>query len=324
MIVEKIINRKVSLHNTKKIYSPDIHAVILSELQNIFVGKCYDQCRVTEIVEIIQISDICISEIQLNVSACCSVMFKVKGVVIEKGQLVNNCIVKPIHKNGSISCKNDKDMIFIKESKATQIYKEGQIIPAIAGGAKYNLFKPSISINAYPFIPIKNDEDNVIFKLKVQHDSITDTFLADLDSEIKKNKLISKYPYEFFTKLYYPRSSVHKPPQGSKLMDIRKIKEFKDGSEIIVSLPDWIRKNTNSILVYSEVKKVRNPLNTKEIQDMNGSLYIVEDYKNIMQSMIHKIIKYHINIRELCATYNTKEKINEYKSIWKMYESYRF
>ena len=171
-------------------------------------------------------------------SAVCNVMFIAEGVSIKKYELLHDCVVKKIDKDGHIICKNEHCAIYIRASKVLQTIVQGQTIVAIAGIVKYRPAKSSISVNAFPFIPTISGKD-VIYKLVVPgKSSIVTTLFKRMDTEIKKNKQIDKDVYKFFSDLLYPYKSktVLKKniSKDAKIKSLKDVADSKIGSKLIL------------------------------------------------------------------------------------------
>lgn len=330
MILEKVINTKVDITDPILIYSSDINSVIIDKLKQRFEGKCYASCLILEVLEIIKKSNITFSREKQDSSASCSVMFRVKGIILKQNEIIHNCIVQKIHKEGHIICKNNHMAVYIKYSKPLQTIKEGQIIPAITGLVRYNLFRPAISVNALPFIPVFKKD--VIYELLVDESDEITALIKKSDEEKKLNEKIDKKVLSFFTELLYPYKTTKyldnhlKSNKKSSLVEFKKISSMKKGTTIHISQADYIPYSDSCVILYKEVG-LKNILGNREIQKLDntktqdGGLFLVENYVPIFGKIIYDYIEKLITIRELCTTYNTMEKIKKNNNLWTIYSS---
>lgn len=324
MIIEKTIQTKVHLVDPLLLYSADINAVVMDNLKQRFEGYCYASCLILEIVEIQERSRFKFSKERQDASASCCVRFKVRGLIIKNHEMLHNCVVKKVHKEGHIICKNKHAAVYIKASKTLQTIKEGQTIVALAGPVKYKLFKPAISVNALPFIPMFRDM--VVYNVTVKtKESIITNVLNRMAQEQKANEGLDKDVKMFFTDLLYPyqsKKTLTEKLQNGTITTLEKIASMKEGTQLFISQPDFLPQDTPSVIVYKQLK-TDDVLGLKDIQSINGGMVVLEKYETILGWMIHTHIEYLISIRNLCTTYNTMDDVKKNNNLWDIYKRYR-
>jgi hypothetical protein len=324
MIITKMIQTKVHIDDPMVLYTRDIESVIMDILKQRLEGYCYMSCCIIEVVEIQQRSNFTFSKQRQDGSASCNVRIKVRGIVIKKHEMLHDCVVKKIDKDGHIICKNKHAAVYIRASDALQTIKQGQTIVALAGQVKYSLFKSAISVNALPFIPIVDDKSDVIYKIVVENTTgIIQKMLAKLKKEIEDNNTLDSEIYSFFTDLIYPYKSKKKYKDSvAQTKTLESVANAPDGTKLILSQPDWLPLDKPNILVYENLE-TDDILNNNELQAVNNGIVITENYEGVVGYMIHKYIEHILTIRQLCTSYNTMKLVNENNNIWDIYKRNR-
>jgi hypothetical protein len=325
MFIEKSVQTTVNFTEPNVIYTPDIDSAIMDNLKQRFEGYCYSSCLVTEVVRIEDRGNLIFSRQRQDASATCSVRFIVKGLILQKNEMLHDCIVLKIDKDGHIICKNKHAVIYIKAAKALQTIKTGQTIVVLAGMVKYKLFKPSISVNALPFIPVFHR--HAIYRVTAAEHDILKGLYAELEAEIKINAKLGKQVYSFFMDLMYPYAS------SKELDDIKDAKTtpikslLKMEGELLISVPDCLPLGQPDVLVHKKVN-TEDVLGTTELMGVEGktaeeSLVTSEEFVGVVGKIISDKIRHLQTIRHLCTTYYSMEEIKKNNNIWDIYKRYR-
>ena len=324
MIITKTIQTKVHIDDSALLYSGDIDAVVMDNLKQRFEGYCYMSCLVLDVLDIQQRSNFMFSRQRHDGSASCNVQFRVRGVVIKKNEMIHDCVVKKIDKDGHIICKNKYSAIYIRASKALQTIKQGQTIVALAGLVNYKMFKPAISVNALPFIPIIDKSSDIIYTVHVSNPTgIVKKMLTRMEDEIKQNQSLDKEVYAFFLDLFYPyqtKKRYDKDKASTKTLS--HIASSASGTKLNLSQPDWLPMDEPVVLSYEKVES-DDVLGTDELKATGDGIVVTENYETIMGYMVHKYIEHMVTIRKLCTTYNTMELVNENSNVWDIYKRHR-
>jgi hypothetical protein len=324
MIIIKTIQTKVHIDDSVLLYSGDIDAVVMDNLKQRFEGYCYMSCLVLDVLEIQQKSNFVFSRQRHDGSASCNVQFRVRGIVIKKHEMLHDCVVKKIDKDGHIICKNKYSAVYIRASKALQTIKQGQTIVALAGLVNYKLFKPAISVNALPFIPIIDRSSDVIYTVQVSNTTdIVKKMLVQMEDEIKQNQSLDKDVYAFFLDLLYPyhtKKRYEEDKESTKTLS--HIASSKSGTKLNLSQPDWLPMDKPVVISYDKVKS-EDVLGTDEIKATKDGIVVSENYEAIMGYMVHKYIEHMVTIRKLCTTYSTMKLVEENGNVWDIYKRHR-
>ena len=82
MLVEKFIQTKNCITDSTILYSPKIDDIILDNIRQRYVGRCYKSCLIKEVMEIVRRSNFVCMYTRQDATFVCDVMVKVRGVVI--------------------------------------------------------------------------------------------------------------------------------------------------------------------------------------------------------------------------------------------------
>lgn len=324
MIIIKTIQTKVHVDDSVLLYSGDIDAVVMDNLKQRFEGYCYMSCLVMEVLGIQQKSNFVFSRQRHDGSATCNVQFRVKGIVIKKHEMLHDCVVKKIDKDGHIICKNKHSAVYIRASKALQTIKQGQTIVALAGLVNYKLFKPAISVNALPFIPITDKSSEVIYSVVVSNPTgIVKKMLAKMDDEVKQNQALDKEVYAFFLDLLYPYQTKKRfDKDKASVKTMSQIAGSTSGTKLNLSQPDWLPMDKPIVLSYGKVES-EDVLGTDDLKAAGDGIVVSENYEAIMGYMVHKYIEHMVTVRKLCTTYSTMDLVKANNNVWDIYKRHR-
>jgi hypothetical protein len=322
MLIEKIIQRKIHITEHIEAFTGDKDAVVLDKLKQTLVGKCYKSCLILEILEILRVSDFVVSRHRQDASTVCSVQFKVRGLTLEKHQVIHGCVIKNIDKNNHIVAEGKNMAVYIKADGALKTLRNGQTIVAIVGNAKYTLFSPVISVNAFPFIPIKKGMEQMIFKVQVSKHSELNKYIDRLNSIGSENKTLDR---KFFDDLLYPRKGKMSPPPKASIMSIGSVMDQKEGKTMYIAIPDYLSKTAHSIVVFDEKDLgLEDPLGSTLQKTKTGTMVVSEKFVSVIGSIIHEFLKYEDIVAQLCSTYGTEELRKENSNIWDIYTKYKY
>ena len=322
MLVEKSIQTSVQLKDPFQLYSSDIDAEVLDVLRQRFEGVCHSSCLVLEVVEIQERSQFKFSRQRQDASATCNVRFKVRGLVIGRYEILHGCVVQKIDKDGHIICRGNNAAIYIKAAKALQSIREGQTIVAVAGLVKYQLFKPDMSVNALPFIPVF--EPRVVYTVVVEmRTGVVEAMLRGVEEEVAANKELDAEVYKFFVDLIYPYASL-KCFEGLEgvVTPMEEVARLPRGGTVSFSAPDCLPVEGAVVLVHGSVG-AKNILGFGGVKDMGGGVEVAEEFEAVFGCVVHRHREKLIALRQLCVVYNTMGVVRENSNLWEIYKRHR-
>lgn len=319
MIIDQVFQRKIHITEHAEAFTGDAKAVALDKLKQTIVGKCYMSCLILEIVEILRVSDMVISRHTQDASKVCSVLFKARTLKLEKHQPLHGCVIKNIDKKNNIVAEGEHVAVYIKADPAVKNLRVGQTIVAKVGNARYTPFASVISVNALPFVPTRTGLEKIVFKVTVEDSNELNIYIDRLKSVVDENKTLDR---KFFDTLVHPRKNKIELPASTKIVSVVDLMK-KKGETLYIGLPDYISTDQYSIIVFDEKKlDLTDPI--ANLKKSIHGMVVSENYISVMGSIIHEMIKYEDNIKQLCTVYSTDAIRKENSNIWDIYTKYKY
>jgi hypothetical protein len=306
MLTNKVFEVQINLTNINDIYSADIESVLLSKLKENYQNRCYKGCFIVNIIQILDRSHIYIDKRNLQCSTTISIKFEADVMIYEYLDIICNNTIENITK-ARIECKSGKNAIYINvNGQDFSSLQVGQIIPIVVGKATYQPLQSTISINAFPFVPILIDD--VIYKIdKLSEEDkqiLNSSIIEKITVEQKKLRMLSKDRLKFFTDLLYPFENKINPDNSVKLEDILKLE-----SSGYISMLNILDNSEHMLAVY------------KDAQDDN--LVISTDPLTVYKVLLNNYFKYLRTIIELCETYKDDKIYNSHTNVFDLYKKYK-
>lgn len=319
---KKVIQYKVAITDPVELFTGDIKSMVLDKLKQIFAGKCYAACFIIDVLEIVKMSDHVVSRHKQNASTVCSVQFTVNQFTLDKYQIIHGCVIKNIDKNNNVVAEGKHMAVYIKAHPALKTLRKGQTIVAINANTKYSLFSPIVSVNAIPFIPIKNNITSIVFKVKPHKTRELETYLTQLDSITKANMSLPNR--KFFDDLMYPRKTPYSKTNQQTLMDVHDL--INSGKkELLISFSDIVPRTQQAVVIHDEKKlDIDDILHSTLQKNNNANMVVSESFIPVMGNIINTLIKYEHTIKALCSVYTTDELRKENDNLWKIYSNYKY
>ena len=311
MLITKVLETSVDLYDPDDIYTLDAKALLLKKLNERYQNKCFASLLILNVTEIIRYSNFIMVTDRLDGGAYADVQFKVEGIILTKGEVLQGCKVINVTSSGIII--NHKYAVGMltqdKYKKAFSIVKKDQYVPVIVEDATYNVGKSQITISCKPYTPQPFNDTiyNINAIISPADTEKLDLILTDLDKEEKQHEDIKKTEsYTFFKKLMYPYATPQKfqlSPIGATFISIpvtlKNILEIRDGSLTSADI------SSSEFLMHS--KKL---INIDKVID--SPLYPA------ISSILQERILYLRTLREFAEYYNSVEKTQEMLAYWKI------
>ena len=320
MLINKLIEARIDIDNIESFYCENYNKMIINYLKNKYLNKCFKSVFIIDILQILNRSKIKCKNKTSDGNLYVDVLFEVKGLIFEKGEIIHNCKILQINENNIIIAKAENASLKIRNNTNVNIFKVDQKIPVIVNMQRYNLFMGEVSISAVPLQPIakqvifykcdeSNPNQNISSFIKKQMENIN-----DLEKRVNKLKTSNKKIYQFFKDMIYPYK---------KYKDIEKQKGVKSFTINNKNITDLQKISSSGYLFRPET----------QIDD-NKFYYISEEFFDNISStgvLVHLSLPgiisfivndYHKNLIKLegfLINYDTVAKIKDNKNIWKMY-----
>jgi DNA-directed RNA polymerase subunit E'/Rpb7 len=314
MIITKILETSIDLCDPDDIYVLDAKALLFKKLNERYQNKCFASLLILNVVEIVRYSNFIMVTDRLTGSAYVDVMFKVEGIILTKGEVLQGCKVINVTASGIII--NHQYAIGMltqdKYKKAFSIIKKDQLVPVIVEEATYNVGKAQITISCKPYTPqpYSNIIYNVTNIISPADTEKLDLILNNISIEEKLHEPLKKLEsYTFFKNLMYPFKTVQKfnlSPAGESFkpvsLTLKDILEIRDGSITNADI------TVDNYLMHS--KKIFTASTAEKVLD--SPMY------SAISSILQERLLYMRTLREFSEYYNTAEKTQEMLAYWKI------
>lgn len=317
MRINTNLELSISILDIDEIYSRDYNEMLLHHAKLVYEKKCFKNMYIDSINHIIKRSMPTI--IKRDIHHCkfrVHIIFDVDVIKYDEHDIIVGAKVTDVIQKGRIDsrqdviiCKTENATILINHSNILSTIEKNQLIPIIVGGINYNTMKPTILINAYPFIPITKEKR--VYKIdsltpeNIQYlESYVYTKLNDKMDEMKE--IISnpkkKKRWEYFVDLMYPY----------------KKKKYSEEKEELVSIFD---KTISGYVTLSDIYPMHTMefIKTKETDD-----FIVEKAINVYEIFIMEFIKYIDTINQLTLTYSDDTVFDSHQNIFNIYKDNKY
>jgi hypothetical protein len=291
MLIKRRIETRIDIVNCIMFYSdPKSLLYVINEK---FVGKCFNNCYIVKIIEIIRQSKCMLNGKVGQID----VMFDVSGIVLSPGDIITNCHVinRTVSENADyIIARSDNCAVLAQGVKQLESVKTGQILPLMVIDTKYILFDDKISVTAKPIA-----HNAVSTYYKVNKDSpINMNMIEELQNMI--NEITSaKYDeksWTFFDNLMYAYKN-DQVIEASPIMDIINNMENHD----VVGIPAAIRCTKGLV-------------STKLQPD--ATVLTLSSNTAIAVALLETYYKSLYVVAELTATYTNTDLLISHKNIW--------
>jgi hypothetical protein len=330
VLIQKDIMCRLNISDVSKQYCPDYKKMRLDLLKEQFVGHCSHGIFITNILEIVQSSQIRTNSKTLDGGMHMDIIARVEGIMYEFGEIIPDAKIAKI--TDTLAIASSKYASININIGNVNILKVGDITPVIVKIAQYNKYTDKIAIAADLFLPVKPQ-----LKLFIA----TDNYSIDKDIEILLNKIkeckkelseLSKdasNSLSYFNELIYPYTNIKKWNKDLELINIEGNKislkinktnindlsnEFKS-NKIGIFVPDKILLD-DSIYTIDISKDLNNLWNID-----NDVILITEGTKNdIYKILLGNYYKNLYTLLEFSKIYPDKDSITKSSHIWKFYK----
>ncbi len=318
MHITKVITTGLDIKNIINVFC-DPERTIPGMLADKFKNRCHHGMFITNIDEIIEMSDCVINQMGDPSMGTMDISFQASGLVYLPGEIINGCKVLS-HDKEVIICSTANAYIVLGSNEILKSIQKDQIISVRVGTASYNINATKISINAYPLMmggtltiyelpssskiqeAFNHISKSLLNKVKEEHA----TFLSLQKSDAGAMTFFAKVLYPFKTQrestgieiplLELPMSSI---PANVKYI----ARDFRAdlGKNAIYGWSDRekILSNADSTIPM----QIRTDITARDIV-----VQLLEDYYNYMRT-----------IREMIQIYNTPAIIKTHENIWIIY-----
>ncbi len=308
MIITKVIEKGIDVHSPIEFFS-DPEKNILSRLRKDLEKKCYAGCFIISVDRVLRYSDALIDQEVDNVHAKLNVAFEVTACIYSPGDVITGCKVIKNGAQGHILCSKDNASIWLNADTRLAAIREGQLITIRVGACSFSINQPTITINAYPFLPSKKYTSYYINT--ANHTDTDRAIFADLRKKIEDEQAkIAEMPkglYDMFEKLVHSYKEIE--VLGSdKTIDIF-LPMNNNGGEFT----GWVSRNPIMNLAKPLLYLETDPEEASNLHSAVAYTQCLTDYFNHLRI-----------IRELTEIYSSKDVLQEHKNVLSIYTQNKF
>lgn len=316
VLVDKTIMCRLDITSVDDQFCPDYKKMRYDLLKSQFVGYCNRGILITEIVEILQSSQIRTNSKVLNGYMHVDLMAKVRGIIYEPGEIIADAKIIKVE-NNLITAYSNFTRINVVLGSTPNVLKAGDVTPIIVKLARYNINTPQIQISGELFAP--KPQSNIPMytcadKYKTDDDidqmhAIVDNYInyfKTLDNEKKKSK-------EFFMDLLSSPKLASKI-NGVSMKKSNLIKFSPPQDRYIIMYPGNLADD--SIYVGESVAKKTHIVNESD----QIFVPVAAKAQNIMRSCLGEYIKNLYTLMQLVETYPDTTTIQKSQHVWNFYK----
>ena len=197
MRIKKTISTKIDTIDPNVIYSPNIDVRIREVIEEKYKDKCFKSCFLQNI-EKITFSEVITEYHRVGGTCTVSIQFDATAIFYDQFEVIPDCRVVHIIKDGKIILANDHCEVLLAASPALNKLTIGDILPIRVFKAYYKPFQSKITISGIPFQQLPFEIYN--------RDNITISELPDIQAIQDLRKEID-IPAALLKKLYGKMSS---------------------------------------------------------------------------------------------------------------------
>lgn len=314
MITERCLDTSIDLFDPNDIYTRDIDALLIKKLEERYKNRCFQNMLVIEIVKINERSDVIMSRTQLNGSAHIDVNFQIKGIILQKGEILHGCEVIEIFENG-IMARHPNAVVKIditQNTAASNVLKKGQKIPIIVNKVRYAPYHQQISVigTVYmPYIP-----EPLMYKitstLTPEETEKLGQMIDSIESEEKTLDTNAK-TFGFFQDLMYP----YKVTQKYERMPLYEKNKFVD---VKFNLKDIVNIDSGMITYpILDPRQNKRFLHTRQL-NISGITVVETSLYTATSDILSQYRMYIDALKGFISTYKNPDDMKSLMTYWKI------
>lgn len=157
--IERPLITQIDTKDPAVLYSTDLKATLKNILNDMYIGKCFKRCHITEILEIDENSPPIMEAMRNGGSARISVKFRVRGIVYDMYEVIPDAKIVEIIEDGKMLLRSRHAAIMLAADARLQHFRVGMTVPVRVMEARYIPYRDTISVTGIPFIPLQNTTD---------------------------------------------------------------------------------------------------------------------------------------------------------------------
>lgn len=220
VLIERPLSAQIDTKDPSVLYSTDLRVTLVNMFTQLYVGKCFKRCYITEVISVDRHSPPVIEAMRNGGSARIAVDFKVRGIVYDQYEVIPDAKVVEITEDGKMILRSKHAAAILAADSRLQQYRVGMMVPVRVRAARYIPDRDTISVTGIPMVPLDTPAEvfDVIF---------TDDDMAACSSLFQKldeaHKRFAAAPHsKDWAALLDP--TTNKSTEGAKRVDLRKLR----------------------------------------------------------------------------------------------------
>jgi len=218
--IERTLITEIDTKDPNVLYSTDMTATLKTILAQIYVGKCFKRCYITEILDIEDNSPPILEAMRNGGTARIAIRFRIRGIVYDQFEVIHDAKIIEIIEDGKMLLRSRNAAIMIAADPRLQHLRVGMVIPVRAVESRYIPRRDTISVTGIPFVPIFTPAIDP-FDVNISSEDITscEPLITKL-SELQKRFVEIEHHKDWQALL----DDKHVTPAGFKLIEFTKIR----------------------------------------------------------------------------------------------------
>ena len=152
--IERPLITQIDTKDPNVLYSTDMKATLKTILTQMYVGKCFKRCYITEIIDIEENSPPVMEAMRNGGTARIAIRFRVRGIVYDQFEVIPDAKIVEIIEDGKMLLRSRNAAIMLAADARLQHFRVGMTIPVRAMESRYIPYRDTISVTGIPFVPV--------------------------------------------------------------------------------------------------------------------------------------------------------------------------
>lgn len=307
MIIEKNIIVSIDIPDPIT-FAANVEVNLLSRTREIFEGRCYDQCLILNVIELVRYSEIICGLPANPAQGSINVEFRANAIVYMNNELLLAKIIA-VNKSGHLMAAVDHGNCIITAEKKFESLTPGQFIIVAVNYVLYEVDTEVIAINASLFLPTRNIYPLYKFDPTGLDKPAAEKLLSRLEIGIADKYAENTKGWDTFRKLCYAYST---PPKITRMP----IRQLIDATESL-----WISRDIRMDKFEQEV--IVESADRAEFLAMFPNSPVLDslDPNTVLERIVADWISYVNMLSALLATYSDREIVAKNKNVFAIYSA---
>lgn len=314
MLIKKHLQTGIDIQDPIGLYV-DIDNNLKNMLIDRYTGRCFRQCYIVEILNIVRYSECIINQEGSPDFGTLNVIFEALVIVYHPREILNGCTVISREDIGTIICSAPNTNIILGHNELTSSLQPGQKISVVVYEAEYTINDDKISVSAVPFAPSKTAiaYKYVPEKLPADFNEYIENVTSAINDVLAAlEPLKNSKSYEFFKLIVHAYKDEQKTDAGIHT-DLLELVSAPPTAECYIGHDPRIFPTHGKIFMSPSVEQIGDNVTViNDVPPVQILSTLLDDYYNIIKTIF-----------EMINIYNTQEALNAHRNLWLAYANYK-